>query len=227
MRFPYYILFFFLSIHLFAQKEEIDFNAPDSLYREDQFYCSLSFSNLQDPYPGFNQNKLSATLNAGFLRDFPINKSRTWALAAGLGYSYNGLNHNLGISEFNGENQYEIIKTGFSKNKLILHYVDLPIEIRWRTSTPLTHKFWRIYTGFKFSYLFFNQYKYEDADIKIRQNQNPDLNKIQYGAYLAAGWNTWNAYVYYGLNPIFKSAQIEGQPLKMHAFNFGLMFYIL
>lgn len=212
---------------LVAQEKEIDVKAVDSLYREDQFYCSLSFSNLQDAFPGFNQNKISAALSFGFLRDFPINKERTWAIAAGLGYSYSGLNQNLGITEVNGDNQYEIIRSGFSKNKQILHYADLPIEVRWRTSTPQSHKFWRVYTGFKLSYLFFDQYKFQEGDLKIKLNNNPDLNKIQYGTYIAAGWNTWNAYVYYGLNPIFKSAKIDGQPLKMHAFNFGLMFYIL
>ncbi|MES2747234.1 MAG: porin family protein [Bacteroidota bacterium] len=227
MRFSLSILFFFLSLSGIAQKEGIDFTAVDSLYREDQFYLSMTYSNLQNPYPGFNQNKISAGVSLGFLRDFPINKSRTWAIAAGLGYSYNGLNQNLGITEVNGKNEYSIITTGFSKNKLIFHYVDLPIEIRWRTSTPQSHKFWRIYTGFKVSYLFSDQYKFEGSDVTIKQNGNPDLNKLQYGTYIAAGWNTWNAYVYYGLNPIFKSATINSEPLKMNALNIGLMFYIL
>lgn len=227
MRISIVVISCFFCCGLFAQNEPIDFNAVDSLYREDQFYCNLSFSNLQDTNPGFNHNKISAAMSFGFLRDFPINKARTWAIAAGLGYTYSGLNQNLGITEINGGREYEIIRTGFSKNKQILHYADLPIEIRWRTSTPQSHKFWRIYTGFKLSYLFFDQYKYQDADVKIKINSNPDLNKIQYGAYMAAGWNTWNAYIYYGLNPIFKSAAIDGQPVNMHAFNLGLMFYIL
>lgn len=226
MRF-FLILTFFLSLNLVAQKEPIDFNAVDSLYREDQFYCGLTFSNLQNPYPGFSQNKISAGVSLGFLRDFPVNKSRTWAIAAGLGYSYSGLNQNLGISEADGQNQYSIIRTGFSKNKLIFHYLDLPVEIRWRTSTPQSHKFWRIYTGFKVSYLFFDQYKFEGEGVKIRKNGNADLNKLQYGTYLAAGWNTWNAYIYYGLNPIFKSAEIDSKPVKLNNFNIGLMFYIL
>lgn len=227
MRFSFSILFFFLSLGLFAQEEPIDFNAVDSLYREDQFYCNLSFSNLQNSPAGFNQNKLSVGLSFGFLRDFPINKARTWAIAAGLGYSYQGLNHNLGITEVNDDNKYNIIRTGFSRNKQILHYADLPIEIRWRTSTPESHKFWRIYTGFKLSYLFFDQYKFSGQDIEIKQNSNPDLNKLQYGTYIAAGWNTWNAYIYYGLNPLFKSTTVDSEPLKMRHFNIGLMFYIL
>lgn len=227
MRFSLVIAVFFMSLGSFAQKEVIDFDAVDSLYREDQFYFSLSFSNLQNTPAGFNQNKISPGISLGFLRDFPINKKRTWAIAAGVGYSYSGLNHNLGIIEFEGENQYDIITSEFDKNKLLLHYVDVPIEIRWRTSTPDTHKFWRIYTGFKLSYLFYDQYKFNAGDIKIRQTGIPELNKLQYGTYLAVGWNTWNAYFYYGLNPIFKSAYTDTEKVKINAFNIGLMFYIL
>lgn len=216
-----------MSLSSIAQKEVIDFNAVDSLYREDQFYVSLSFSNLQNPLPGFNQIKVSPGVTFGFLRDFPINKKRTWALAGGLGYSYSGLNQNIGITEIDGKNEYSVINTEFNKNKLLLHYIDLPIEIRWRTSTPESHKFWRIYTGFKLSYLVYNQYKFEGLGVKIKQSGNDDLNKLQYGTYIAAGYNTWNAYVYYGLNPIFKSASIASQPIKINAFNIGLMFYIL
>src|SRR6478672_1409451 len=223
MRFSLFIAVLFVSWGSVAQKEVIDFDAVDSLYREDQFYFSLSFSNLQNTPAGFNQNKISAGISLGFLRDFPINKKRTWAIAAGLGYSYSGLNHNLGITEFEGENHYDIITSEFDKNKLLLHYVDIPLEIRWRTSTPESHKFWRIYTGFKLSYLFHNQYKFNAGDIKVRQTDIPELNKLQYGTYLAVGWNTWNAYFYYGLNPIFKSANTETEQVKLNAFNIGLM----
>jgi len=216
-----------MSLSSIAQKEVIDFNAVDSLYREDQFYLSLSYSNLQNPPAGFNKVKVSLGLSLGFLRDFPINKKRTWAVAAGLGYSYSGLNQNIGITEVAGENQYGIITTAFNKNKLLLHYVDLPIEIRWRTSTPESHKFWRVYTGFKVSYLFYDQYKNDALGTKTKQSGNADLNKLQYGTYVAAGWNTWNVYVYYGINPIFKSASIASEPIKLNAFNIGLMFYIL
>ena len=227
MRFSLSIVFFFLSLSSFAQKEVINFEALDSLYREDQFYLNLSFTSLQNKAPGLNQIKISTAISFGFLRDFPINKKRTWAVAAGLGYSYSGLNQNIGINEVDGKNQYSIINTEFTKNKLLLHYIDLPIEIRWRTSTPESHKFWRIYTGFKVSYLVYDQYKFDGGGIKINQSGNSDLNKLQYGAYIAAGYNTWNIYGYYGLNPIFKSASINEQSLKLNSFNIGLMFYIL
>ena len=116
----------------------------------------------------------------------------------------------------------------FSKNKLSLHYVDLPIEFRWRNSTPDDHKFWRVHLGLKLSYLFYDQYKLESSQGNVGQTNLDDLNDFHYGVYLSTGWNTWNIYAYYGLNPLFKSsAKIENQAIEMNTANFGIMFYIL
>ena len=160
----------------------------------------------------------------------PINKKRTVAFAAGLGYSLGIYNHNLGIREVNGVNNYLVLNSdvSFSKNKLSLHFIDMPIEFRWRDSKPESHIFWRIYTGIKLSYLLYDEYKSETAIGNFKQSNNKNLNEFHYGIYVSAGWNTWNFYAYYGLNPLLKSAaKIDGQSINMNTTNFGLMFYIL
>ena len=219
---------------IFAQekvvKDEINFDAVDSLYREDQFYLNITYNALQKRPEGINQNKLSPGFAFGFLRDMPINKKRTVSLAAGLGYSLAIYNQNLGISNSNGVNTYQILDPDiyYSKNKLSFHYVDLPIEFRWRNSTPESHIFWRVYTGVKFSYLFYDQYKSVSAMGTVTQSNNKDFNQFQYGVYLTFGWNTWNFYAYYGLNSLLKSsATIDNKSIDMNTTNFGLMFYIL
>jgi hypothetical protein len=227
MRFSISLALLFLCFFAQAQNKEIDFSTPDSLYREDQFYIGLSYTNMQNAPSGFDQIRISPNIVAGILRDFPINKARTWAIAPGLGYRVSIMNHNISLPENGNSTAYNVLNTAFEKNKHILHFIELPVEIRWRTSTPESHKFWRIYTGLKASYLVYDQYKFDASGVQIRQNQNSDLEKIHYGAYISAGWNTWNVYAYYGFNPIFKTASIDGEKLKMNAFNVGLMFYIL
>ncbi|WP_293896527.1 porin family protein [Flavobacterium sp.] len=238
MRFYLFILTFFTTLSIFAQengvkndvKDEINFDAVDSLYREDQFYLNITYNALQHRPDGLTQNKLSPGIAFGFLRDMPINKKRTVSIAAGFGYTLAIYSQNLGIRESNGINTYQIFDSdvSFSKNKLSLHFVDLPIEFRWRDSKPESHIFWRVYTGVKLSYLFYDQYKSKASIGDFKQSNNKDLNQFQYGVYVAAGWNTWNFYFYYGLNPIFKSsAKVEGQSIDMKTTNFGLMFYIL
>lgn len=232
MRINYFFLVFFVALGVTAQEVEKDFDAPDSLYREDQFYFNISYNTLQKGPDGLRQNKLSPGLAFGFLRDMPLNQKRTIAVAAGLGYSLAIYNHNLGIIPVNNQSTYQIFDSEvitFSKNKLSLHYVDLPIEFRWRNSTPESHKFWRVYTGFKLSYLFSNQYKSETSQGNFNQNNLEDLNRIHYGVYVTAGWNTWNIYAYYGLNSLFDSSAktTTNEKVNMNTANFGIMFYIL
>ncbi|HEX9981321.1 MAG TPA: porin family protein [Flavobacterium sp.] len=231
MRKLFYLLMIIVGTDVYSQDTELpDFTALDSLYREDQFYVGFTYNILQKRPEGVRQNKFSMGLSAGFLRDMPVNKKRTFSIAAGLGYSLNNFNHNLQIAKIGDDDAtYGIIgqNARYDKNKMILHYIDLPIEIRWRTSTPESHRFWRVYTGFKVSYLFFDNYKFKGSGGDYAIDGNPDLNKFLYGAYLATGYNTWNFHIYYGINPIFKSARLNNQPIDMHTLNVGLMFYIL
>lgn len=223
------VFVFFIMCNLFAQ-EKPNFQAVDSLYREDQFYVGITYNTLQKLPRGINQNKFTPSFSFGFLRDIPVNKSRTWAFAAGLGYAINNYNQNVLISETTfGDPSYAILNSSYDKNKLTLHYLDLPIEIRWRNSTPQSHKFWRIYSGFKVSYLIFDKSKYKDGGNKIIVVGNSDLNKLQYGAYLSAGNNTLNFFAYYSLNNTFKSGNLinNNEKLNLRTLNIGLMFYIL
>lgn len=221
--------FIFLSFFSVFSQSVPDFDAVDSLYREDQFYIGVTYNTLQNRPIGVTQNNFTPSFSIGILRDMPINKARNKAIAAGLGYSLNSYNQNLLISENNGNRQYSVIQDGtlFDKNKLTLHSIDIPIEYRWRTSVPETHKFWRIYTGLKLSYLFNTQSNYEDSQTSYTVIGNPDINKFQYGTYLSVGYNTVNFNIYYGLNPIFKSAELNGRAIEMNTLNFGFMFYIL
>lgn len=231
MRFNLQIVFLLFFFGALAQEKTVPTKPVDSLYREDQFYINFTYNQLQN-FQGLSQTKFSPGFCIGLLRDMPVNKSRTVAFAAGLGYSLNIYNNNLQLttnsSTTSSAFNYSLLSTtNYSKNKFILHYVDLPLELRWRTSTPDNHQFWRIYTGFKLSYLLSDRNKYVADDQTTIYKSNPDLNKLVYGCYLAAGWNTWNFYAYYGLNPIFKSADINGEKINTASFNIGLQFYIL
>lgn len=115
----------------------------------------------------------------------------------------------------------------FDKNKLVLHHLDLPIEIRWRNSTFASHKFWRIYTGFKVSYLFADKSVFKSDTEDITFKGNSDLSKIKYATYLSVGNNTGNIYVQYSLTPIFEDVKLNNKKLELSSFNIGFVFYIL
>ncbi len=201
----------------------------DSLYREDQFYFSFALNTLQNKPAGLTQDKFSSGFSFGFLRDFPINKNRTMAIAAGIGLAFNNYNQNLKITDTNQVLKYAIIDSNvsFDKNRFTQLLVEVPIEFRWRTSTYESHKFWRIYGGFKVGYLLYNESFYKDVYEKIVVRNINDFNQFQYGTYISAGYNSINVFAYYGLNSLFKSAKTSTESIDMNSLNVGIMLYIL
>jgi hypothetical protein len=235
------ILFSFLFIVLngFSQVERDSIQIQndsitivDDKYREDQFYFSLTYNLLAQKPDGFSQQGFSAGFHLGFIRDMPINERRNWSIGLGLGVSSNSYNQNMLIAEQpNGEYNYSIINEdsiSFSKNKFTTYLVEVPLELRWRTSTAKEYKFWRIYTGVKFGYVFYNSSKFDGSIGKLKNVNISDIDGLRYGLTLSAGYSTWNAHIYYGLNSLFdKSAKIEGQSIDLTSVKIGLMFYIL
>ena len=226
--------FLFLSVmNVFSQEntatQDTVIVKVDSLYREDQFYFAVTYNTLMNKPTGVSQSKFSSGLSTGFLRDMPINKKRTVAIASGIGFSYNNYNQNLAISSSNGTPEYNIVDTDvpYKMNKFSLLSVDVPLEFRWRTSNYESHKFWRIYGGFKLSYLLYDRSIFNSADGKVVVTGNKDFNKFQYGAYISSGYNTINLYAFYGLNSLFKSAKVNNESVDMRSLNIGIIFYIL
>lgn len=236
MRYLFLILSFLYLTSSFAQEQfsetTVDstfFTKVDSLYREDQIYVGITYNVLTNLPKSLSQNGFSSGISLGFLRDMPINKKRTFAIAVGAGLSYANYQQNLVVSEFNGVKQYEVVSSSdLSTGKLEQLFVDVPIEFRWRNSTPTSYKFWRIYSGFKFQYLLYDKSRHEGDGFSYRVSNNNDLNKLQFGPYIAVGFNTWNFQAYYGVNPLYKNVTTNGgEAVDMKTLNVGLMFYIL
>lgn len=231
MRLLFQIFILFAVVDGFSQEATPE-ESPvkiDSLYREDQFYISVSLNSLQNKPIGLTQDKFSPGFTFGFLRDMPINKKRTFAIAPGLGFSFNNYNQNLAITKSNEIPVYTVLDSdvAYSKNKFSQLLVEVPLELRWRSSTYESHKFWRIHGGFKMSYLLYDKSVFQDGQGKIVISNNKDFNKLQYGAYIASGYNTINVYAYYGLNPLFQSAKTSTESIDMNSINFGVIFYVL
>ena len=218
----YFLLFSILS---YSQINEVD-----DKYREDQIYFGVFYNSLINSPIDFNQNKFSSSINLGFIRDIPLNKSRNFGIGLGLGYSNSSFHNNLKFSNTNNQLDAKIVSDldSFTKNKWVLNELELPFEIRWRTSTPENYKFWRIYFGLKTSYIISSKVKYESSS-NNQTIRNLPFNNFQSGLTLNAGNNTWNLGVYLGLQPLFDKEftknHINIKNIKQ--FKVGLIFYIL
>ena len=226
------VLLLFISLigYQYTFGQELAPTSLDSLYKEDQFYFGVTYNLLTNMPKGMSQNGFSSGFHFGFIKDMPINKNRNWALGLGIGYSTNSINQDLLISKNQqGNLNYELLESSqFTKNKFSRHLIEIPFELRWRTSTFDSYKFWRIYTGFKLGYVFASKAKFKSSSQNIKHTNIDDFEKLQYGLTLSIGYNTWNAYLYYALNPIFKKeAMLNGKTMDIKSVKIGLIFYIL
>ena len=219
------LIVFIVLVGFVKSYGQTDSTFVDPKYLEDQFYFSLNYNLLVNKPSGFNQNGISGGFSVGYIRDFPINQRRNVAIGVGLGYAYNAYNQNLKISE---GGVFEIIHNDdFNSNRLTTYAIEMPIEFRWRTSTATTYSFWRIYSGVKFGYVFSNKSRYSDDLETIKVKNIDEFQNFQYGLTFAAGYSSFNLSLYYGLNTLFKDAQVDGNLFDAKQFNIGLMFYIL
>ncbi|SHG93000.1 porin family protein [Winogradskyella jejuensis] len=226
----YVNLFIFLFVTLSFSQDSLSVEVDDR-YREDQFYASITYNILSDNPSGVNQTDFSTGFHAGFIRDMPFNEKRNWSIGLGLGISTNSYNQNLVITEDVSGVNFALTDASLgnvSKNKFTTYLIDVPFELRWRTSNATDYKFWRIYPGFKLSYLVYNSTKLKSDAINTKLSNLDVFNRLQYGLTLSAGYGTWNFQLYYGLNPIFKdTASLNGASIDTKAVRVGVMFYIL
>ncbi|MCX7547067.1 porin family protein [Xanthomarina sp. F1114] len=234
MKFVLFFLIGWLCITtVYAQENVvIDSSVVDTKYREDQFYLAITYNLLTKKPNNVKQTGFSSGFHFGFIRDFPLNKRRNFGLALGLGASINSYNHNIYMSETeSGDIDFINLSDAdinYSKNKFNTYLLEMPFELRWRTSTATEYKFWRVYTGFKVGYLIANATKFKGDLGKIRHTNLDAFNNFQYGLTLSAGYNTWNFHVYYSLNSILNSdARLGPKPIDMSSVKFGLIFYVL
>lgn len=230
------LVFFIYCVSAFNSfgQDNIPVNEPkkvlDSLYREDQFYVGVTFNLLLNRPSGVDQSGFSGGLNLGYIRDMPINKRRNVAIGLGIGYSFNTYGQNLFIGEEENEQSIFSALAGgdFDTNRFTTHLAEVPLEFRWRTSVPETHKFYRIYTGLRFGYLYHFRSNFEKDANTIRQTEVEELNRWRFGATFTFGWNTFNFSIYYSLNPLFNDeAKINDERVGLNPVKIGLTFYIL
>jgi len=222
-RFILLIVFMSLCLNVKAQ---IAKDSIDSKYLEDQIYLGLTYNLLLNKPANIAQNGFSGGFSFGFIKDIPVNNERNKSIGIGLGYSYNTFIQNLKITKVNNNIVFETAQN-YSTNRFGLSSIEMPIELRWRGSTPSKYKFWRVYAGFKMSYILASKTLFRDNVSSISTINIAEINKFQYGLTIAAGFSTWNLYAYYGLNPLFDNVVFNNKSLNLKELNIGLKFYIM
>ena len=228
-----WLLFLFplLGVSQVESHDSINVNNVDFRYREDQFYFGITYNVLMDTPPGINSRGLTGGIHGGFLRDIPINERRNLAVAMGLGLAYDQLGHNLFIGENpNGSSIFRILdgNVDFSKNRLEMAMVEVPLELRWRTSMATDYRFWRVYAGARIGYAYWYKATFRQAGNHVDQGRIPEFVPLRLTATLSFGYGTFNFFASYSINPFFKDAHLSnGEELNVKVLKLGLIFYML
>lgn len=217
------LLTFFISC--LQSWSQTDSTFVDTKYLEDHIYFNVTYNLMVDHPEDFSQNGISGGVALGYIKDIPINQRRNIGLGIGLGFNYNAFNHNIKFSEDSAP--VIVPESDFNNNYLATYVIEAPLEFRWRTSTATKYSFWRIYSGIKFGYAVGSSNRFSDDSGSIKVLNLEELDKFQYGFTFSAGYSTFNLHLYYGLNPLFKDTQIDGQSLDLKQLNIGMIFYIL
>lgn len=201
----------------FAQEEEVAEKTKRK--PQDRLVAELFFDQLINKPEGLGIKGFSRGFNMYFTYDVPLGKSNfSVAPGVGIGTSNYFMNKSLDYTSFGDTIKFVDFgdSTRFKKNKIGLTYLDIPVEIRFRSKPNKNNKSWKIAAGFKFGVLLANKWKYRgqefrDGNVNIREGQQvkfkefniPNLERLRYGVTLRGGYGPLNLFVYYGLSNLF------------------------
>ncbi len=229
----YFLLYLiFFSMDCFSQELEVE-KEVDTKYREDQFYVGATYNLISSVPSGVQIRGLSGGFQFGFLRDMPVNQDRNIAIAIGLGFSFDEYGQTLFIGEeLDNKTIFTVLNNAdveYTRNRFSTSTVEIPLEFRWRSSTASSYRFWRVYGGLRAGYTYWYKSTFKQDGNTVVQTNIPEFDKFRLGATISFGYNTFNLYAYYSINPFFKDAAVttDGQNVEFRTIKVGLMFYLL
>lgn len=217
--------FIFLLCYLstvYAQKDSLQLG---DRYSDDQIYAAISYAQFYNQPETISRSNFSYAISAGFMKDIILNKQGSFSVALGVGYGFDFFNHSLQVDVQNNTTIFSSVD--MTSNKFKSQNIEIPFEIRWRSSNAIKYDFWRIYAGVKLLYNLSNTFQYEENNTQFKFKNLPEFNKFQYGLTLSAGYDAVNIQVFYNLTTIFKNATIDGESIDTSILEFGFIFYIL
>ncbi len=226
------MVFWLTPLILGAQETSVFDNTEDEFYREDQFYFALSYNLLSDVPQEVATRGLIGGIHFGFVRDWPLTQKGNWALGTGIGLGHDRYGQNI-IAQTSQEGlptwTIEQSPSAIDVNSLQLTTVEFPLEIRWRTSDAQSYKFWRLYTGVKWSQHLISKTVFKGPDGSETLTELPQLRKGIWYATLSFGYGIFNAQVQWGLNPLLLDVEdpVSQQSIGLRPIKLGIMFYIL
>lgn len=200
----------------------------DSPEKFDRIVVDINFNNWLKSPPGIDQKLYSVGGSVYWYKDIPLGEKSNVALAYGVGFDYHSVYSN-------GAFQYDVdgagntftnlnpitLPPGFTINKVTFKYVEVPLELRFRTMNRSREERmgfnFKLYLGFKGGYLMGNNTKYRDSENKVKVYRMSNTLPYRYGPTVRIGFNKIAFNAFYSLTPIFES----GKGVELIPFSIG------
>ncbi|MGB0885189.1 MAG: outer membrane beta-barrel protein [Chitinophagales bacterium] len=200
---------------------------------KDRLFLVLNHDNLlHKETNGFKTQWYSRGIGAYFMWDFQIKKSR-FSVAPGVGYNFAAYYHNGRMQEDSSGISFPTIvdlknDNTYKRGRLAVHYIEVPIELRFRHMFKNTNMSLKLAVGIKGSV------KVSTTAKEVRTGPNDyakhyntanfkDINTFRVGPTFRVGYGPFNLLAYYNLMPLFK----KGKGPAMTPFSIGIAFTTL
>ncbi len=241
----YFLILLVTGSTLFAQDEETEEKEPFSISTatadsRDRLIMELNWNTWLNTPTEFNVQAKSRGFNFYFYYDFLLGTDNV-ALAPGIGMGNSNIFHesfltvnNDSTSTAYGNTEIQTFPENldYKKNKISLTYIEIPVELRFRTNPNSKGKRFKISAGFKAGLLINSHTKYVGDDtrataylanpdyVKYKEHRILNLQTYRYGVTGRLGYGAVNLHAFYGLSDVFES----GKGPEASALEIGISF---
>jgi hypothetical protein len=196
---------------------------PKPLAKE-RVFLAYDFNFLVNSGSGIEVSPFrSGGVTTALFWDRPFGRSPI-SLAIGVGFSSFNIHSRSAIgTDAIGSNFFFKLpdSVSISRNKISLNYLELPLELRFRTRPNTKNQSFKIALGFKAGYLIQSHTKYKGDDlatpiddkIKVKTFNIDNMSPWRYGVTARIGYGMFNLYGFYSLQGLFNEPKVsKGQP---------------
>lgn len=197
---------------------------PDKKPRLDMLLVDLNWDRLVGWVgTGVEQKWHGRGIHVSLLFDQPIKADGTFSVAGGAGFTSHNYYTNAQVEKVPGtETAAFIVKTEAERErgKISLNYVDVPIELRFRTQEDKHGHRLKVAVGARGGYLINAHEKIIDGEgFKTKLFHYPHVAKFRYGPTFRFGYGSLMLTGYYSLSTFFQPG--KGQS-EMNALSLGI-----
>jgi len=219
-----YLFLSLIMVEVFAQDDTTNVRSHNK--KNDRITINLLNNQWQNIVSPMQQMPVSLGIDL-YIFEQLLKKDRTFNISLGLGFSSKNFHNNSLPYDSLNITYFKLIPGGYeyTKNKLNITYIDVPLEIDFVTKSDKRNRNLKIAVGGIVGIMLTNYIKYVGEDFRNQSNQIvkfkeyriSNINPYHYGVYLRLNYGRLGIIGNYSLSPVFK----ENKGPNLITFSYG------